>query len=116
MAYATTQTISVTTNGSGAATSYSGMITGQIVRIAYTKDDFASGVDFTITTERDGVTVWTEANVNASEVVTPTTLTQTDVGTDASARDFIWVADDRLKIVIANGGAAKVGSFELVVA
>lgn len=119
MSYPRRNSVTVTTDASGDATSYiadedGGGIRGKIILIRYVKDDYAAGVDFTITTETTGVTVWTESNVNASETVHPTTLTQSDVGADATARDFIRLAHERLKIVIAQGGDTKSGTFTLV--
>lgn len=114
--------IAVTTDGAGAAEVYSPTITGTISQIRYVKTDFDNGVDFTITLEATGETVWTEANVNASATRAPRQATH---GTDGVAAlyaaggsavlDKIAAYEDRLKIVIASGGATKTGTFHLVV-
>lgn len=108
-------TITVTTDGAGAATTYSGRVTGKILGVAYVKTDFADGVDFTITTEATGETVWTQSNVDASAVKYPRRLVQDTVGVDiASTYDSIYMGNDRLKIVIASGGNTKAGTFYLL--
>jgi hypothetical protein len=108
-------TINATTDGSGDATVYSGRVTGKVLGVAYVKDDFADGVDFTITTEASGETVWAQENVNASAVKYPRRLVQDTVGVDIAATyDSIYMGNDRLKIVIASGGATKSGTFYLL--
>lgn len=117
-------TVSVTTDGSGNATVYSDAVNGKISQIRYVKDGsngFTNGVDFTITLERTGETVWAENDVNASATRAPRQATH---GTDGAASLYasggtavqapIAVADDRLKFVIASGGSAKVGTFYIL--
>lgn len=123
MAYAQRYTVSVTTAGDGSATAYSPVATGLLSQIRYVKTDFADGVDFTITAEATGETLWTEANVNASATKAPR---QPSHGTDGAASLYaaagtavqvpIALANDRVKIVIASGGAAKTGTFHIVLA
>lgn len=114
-------TVPVTTNGSGAATEYSPVVTGKISAIHYVKTDFTDGVDFTITAEATGETLWAQENVNASVAVAPRQATHSTAGVAAlfaaggsAVLDKIALANDRVKIVIANGGSAKVGSFIVV--
>ncbi|WP_408585924.1 hypothetical protein [Novosphingobium sp.] len=114
--------VSVTTAADGTATAYSPRISGKIHQIEYVKTDFAAGVDFTITGEATGVGLWTEADVNASTARAPRQPTHSQVGaallyaaggTAQSAP--VALASDRVKIVIAQGGAAKVGTFHILV-
>lgn len=123
MSFAQSEVISVTTDGDGDATVYSSRTyTGRLVSIAYTKDDFANGVDFTITSENTGQTLWDEDDVNASKVVAPL---QAAHGNDGQAAEYalgfpvevgIHLVHDRIKIVIASGGATKSGAFRVIVA
>ena len=88
---------------------YTGEITGKIISITYTKDDFAAGVDFTITGEDTGINIWTQTNVDATATGCPE-----DADTFAGRRgkqhrrgralSDIWLAQERIKIAIANGG------------
>lgn len=108
-------TITATTDAAGAATVYSARITGKLLGIVYVKTDFATGVDFTITSEATGETVWTQANVDASAVKYPRRLVQDTVGVDIAATyDSIYLGNDRVKIVIATGGITKTGTFYLL--
>lgn len=118
-------TVAITTNGSGAATAYTGddgqgsssAINGRVVSIAYTKTDFDNGVVFTITDEVTGQTIWTETAVDASKTVAPRQATHDTAGvaslyeTGQAVEDNVYVAHERIKIVIASGGDTKTGSF-----
>lgn len=114
--------VTVTTNGSGAATAYSPRLSGKINQIHYVKGDFADGVDFTITDEATGQGIWTESDVNASAVRAPRQPTHTQAGVASlyasggvAVNDRIGVANSRVKIVIAQGGATKSGVFHILV-
>src|SRR3546814_15826036 len=65
------ETVAVTTDASGATTEYTDTVTGRVLGIRYVKGDFADGVDFTITSEATGETVWAESDVNASATRAP---------------------------------------------
>lgn len=113
--------VPVTTNGSGAATEYSPYISGYVTAIQYVKDDYTDGVDFTITGEATGENLWTDTNINASEIVRPRAPTHSQAGVaatyDGSApvNDKVALGRDRVKIVIASGGATKSGTFVITV-
>ena len=106
------QRVSVTTDASGDATEYTpAPISGAIYAIEYNKSNFDTGVDFTITAETSGTGVWTESNVDASDIARPTLLVQDQVNVDTTQRDFVRLFNERLKIVVAAGGNAKTGEF-----
>lgn len=115
--------VTVTTDGSGAATAYTPRLQGELHSIHYVKTDFANGVDFTITSEATGESLWAESDVNASAVRYPRQATHSNAGvaalyaaggTAVQARSAL--ASDRIKIVIAQGGATKTGTFHFLVA
>jgi hypothetical protein len=115
-------TVPVLTNGSGAATVYSPYLSGYISSVEYVKTDFADGVDFTITAEATGETIWTELNVNAAATKRPRAPTHSTAGVAAvyasggtAVNDRIAIGRDSVKIVIAQGGNAKIGSFVITV-
>lgn len=122
MSYARRLTVTVTTDASGDATAYSDSIDyGLLSQIRYVKTDYANGVDFTITLEATGETLWTESNVNASATRAPRQATHGTDGTAAlyaaagtAVNDKIAIAGDRVKIVVASGGDTKVGDFHIV--
>jgi len=122
MSYASTDTVTLTTDTSGAATGHIGPFNGRVNLIAYTKDDFADGVDFTTTSETTGQTLWTDTNINASETVAPRQATHSTAGAAAlyasggeAVLDGIFLVNERVKIVIASGGAEKSGTFRVIV-
>lgn len=113
--------VPVTTDGSGNFTGYTPFFSGKITAIHYIKTDFADGVDFTITAEATGETIWTESNVNAAKVCMPRGATHSNAGVAAlyasggvAVNDHIRLGRDRVKIVIGSGGAAKLGAFHVV--
>ena len=113
--------VAVTTASDGSATVYSPVITGRVLAIIYVKTNFTDGVDFTITAEATGETLWTESNVNAAVAKYPRVAVHDTVGVAATLdgtramRDAIHVAQDRVKIVLAAGGNATTGSFIIIV-
>jgi hypothetical protein len=117
MSYAERHSVAVTTAADGTATAYSPAITGRVVSISYVKTDFADGVDFTITAEATGQSLWTDTNINAAETVYP--VQPANLGASGAASTLtevsIVLANDRVKIVIAQGGNAKTGAFLIVV-
>ena len=114
--------VPVTTAADGSATAYSPYLSGYLAQIIYAKTDYANGVDFTITAEATGETLWTESDVNASVSKSPRTATHSTAGVAAlyaaggtAVNDRIALARDRVKIVLAQGGNVKTGTFHIVV-
>lgn len=118
-------TVAVTTDGDGAATEYTQVLSGKLISIRYVKagsGNFTDGVDFTITAETSGETLWAEENVNASKSCYPRGATASVAGAASlyasggeAVNDRIALGADRVKIVVASGGAAKTGTFHVVV-
>lgn len=114
--------IPVTTAADGSATAYSPGISGKIHSIHYVKTDYADGVDFTITAEATGESIWAESNVNASTVRYPRAPTSSQAGVASlyaaggtAIQDKIGLGADRVKIVLAQGGNVKTGTFIVIV-
>ena len=124
MAYCERHTVSVTTASNGTATYYTPHVTGRIINVIYTKTDFADTADFTITVEGTAQSIWTDTDITASETVAPRQPTHSTAGVASKydttdnepIEDHIWLANDRVKIVIAQGGDTKTGTFDIVVA
>lgn len=115
-------TVPVTTAADGTATAYSPYLSGFVESIQYVKTDYVDGVDFTITADVTGETIWTEANVNAAVVKRPRAATHTTAGVAAlyaaggtAVQERIALGRDRVKIVLAQGGNATSGSFVITV-
>lgn len=114
--------VPVTTAADGSATAYTPYVSGYVSSIEYIKTNFADGVDFTITGEATGRTIWTESNVNAATVRAPRQATHTTAGVAAlyaaggtAVNDLIALSRDRIKVVIAQGGNATTGEFVVTI-
>jgi hypothetical protein len=117
--------LTVTTAADGTVTAYSPRLSGKVSQIEYVKDGvnpYAAGVDFTITGEVTGIGLWTQSDVNASAVVAPRIPTHSQLGVAALYASGgvgvlapIALANDRVKIALAQGGNAKVGVFHILV-
>lgn len=103
-------------------TFYTPYVSGYIESVQYVKTDYTDGVDFTITVDATGENVWTDTNINASEVVRPRAATHTTAGvaaeyvSGAAVFDRIALGRDRVKIVLAAAGATKTGTFVITIA
>lgn len=122
MAFIIRKTVTVTTAADGTATAFSDVVTGKLSQIRYVLVDFDAGVDFTITAEATGEELWSELNVNASATRAPRQATHSTSGVASlyaaagtAVQDKIALANDRVKIVIAQGGATKTGIFHILV-
>lgn len=113
--------IKVTTITGGTQTAYLPKTNGKLMSIRYEKDDFADGVDFTITAEDTAENLWVDTNINASETVRPRIAVQNNAGADITydgtrkVYEPYNLVDERIKIVIAQGGDAKVGTFHILI-
>lgn len=114
MSFAISQAVTLITDGSGNAAGVTDPIGGKIHAIVYTKVDFANGVDFTITDTVTGATLWTQVDQNASAVKYPRFIAQAGAGTDLTGWYVEPVALGTVTIAIAQGGAAKTGTFRVI--
>lgn len=114
--------VPVTVDASGGATAYTPVVTGRVLQIHYVKTDYAAGVDFNITAEATGQQLWVQADQNASAIKAPRQPTYDGVGAASlyaavgePVEDHIYLANDRVKIVVAAGGVSKTGTFHVVI-
>ena len=114
--------IEIVTNSSGAATVHlthglSRKLNGFLVCIKYTPGTIDTGADLTITGEESGIPILTKANAGTSVVFYyPRALINAvaDGAEAASPSEFIPIKDERIQVVIANGGDTKTGSIEVI--
>jgi hypothetical protein len=124
--YVNRQTVVVTTDGSGNATAFTEVVTGRVISVQYVADGtvpYASTVDFTITAETTGQAILSATDVSASNQWAPRQPTHTTAGAASlyaaagtAVNDHICLANERVKIVLAQGGSAKVGTFYVTLA
>jgi hypothetical protein len=115
--------MTVNSAADGTATGFSQRIVGgKLHSIAYIKGDYADTVDFTITKETTGETLWAQDNVTASTTVYPRANTASTANAASlyasegtNVRDAIGIAVDRVKVVLAQAGANKTGQFLILV-
>jgi hypothetical protein len=115
-------TVAAVVASDGTGTFYSPFISGYVEAIQYVKTDYADGVDFTITAEATGETIWTESNVNAAVIKHPRAAAHSTAGVAAlyaaggtAVNDKVALSRDRVKIAIASGGTSTTGSFIITI-
>lgn len=115
--------VSLTTAADGSCTAYSDVIPyGRILQISYVKTDFDNGSTMTVTLETTGAAVWSESSVNASAVRLPRQATHGTTGSAAlyaaggtGVLEPLYVAGERIKVVVASGGNVKTGTLYFTV-
>lgn len=109
-------TVAITTDASGDATAYTPDVNGTVVSIKYNKTDYANGVDLFVTGNSSGIEVLSVLAMDAAASFAPQQVVNLNTdGVAKTAYSPIVVANEKLKLVIADGGNAKSGSFEVVV-
>lgn len=120
--FVTKHAVTITTAADGSGTGFTPVVNGRVLAVAYTKADgtaaFAAGVDLEIKTETTDTLIWDQDDVDASATVAPRQPTHSTAGVAAlyaaegtAVQDYIYVADERIEITIANGGDTKTGTF-----
>jgi len=112
----------IVTDASGDATVYlthgtSRKLNGFLVVLKYTPGTLATGADLTITGETSGIPILTKANAGTSTVFYyPRALLNqvADGAAGASGTESIPIKDERIKVVVAQGGNAGAGSIEAI--
>ena len=122
MGYAERHAVTLVTDASGDVTGYTPVVSGRISAVVYTKTDYDNGVDFVVTGDDTGQTIWSETNVNASKTVAPRQPVHDTAGVASlyaaagePVEDHIVVAQERIKIVVAQGGNTKTGKITVIV-
>lgn len=115
--------VTLTTNSSGDATGYTDDVGsgGEVKQILYTKTDFADTVDPIVSTETTGVIIWDEDNPTTSVLRAPRQATHLNTsgaaalyaGGGSAVLAPIVVANERIKVLVANGGDTKTGTFDI---
>jgi hypothetical protein len=117
--------LSVTTAADGSATAYTPRVSGKINSLTYVPDGsnaYATTVDMTITSEATGEAIVSRTDVSAGFTTYPRSNTASAGGvaslfaaSGTAVQDKIALGNDRVKIVLAQGGNAKVGVFHILI-
>ena len=90
---------------------------GFIVVLKYTPGTIATGADLTITGEESGIPIMSKTDAGTSAVFYyPRALLNAvaDGAESANPSEFIPIKDDRIKVVVAQGGSGGAGSIEAI--
>ena len=111
--------IAITTDADGAATVYSERkTTGRVVALKYVPGTIDTGAGLTITGETTGVAVLTKASAGVSTVwFYPLAISNqvSDGAASAISEVPVHLFSERLKVVVASGGAAAAGTITLFI-
>jgi len=113
------KTITLVGSADGTGTFYSEVVSGKILSVTYNKpgtNPLADTVDMTITVEGTEQAVLSLTDVSASATYAPRQAVITNTSGAAlvysagnPVEDFIYMANDRIKIVLAQAGEATKG-------
>lgn len=114
--------VPITVDSAGDAEVYTPPIYGHLHSIRYVKDDFADGIDFVVTLETTGETIWSEESVDLAATRYPRAPTHSQAGVAAlyaagepGVLDRIAIGGDRIKVVVANGGSETSGTLHFTI-
>ena len=120
------ETVVVTTDSHGDNTTYTAeVINGRIISIQYVEasaSSYDTGFDIAITSAITEQNIWSQDSLgdSASVTVAPRQATQTTAGVaitydDDPVHDYIALANERIKIVVDDGGDTKTGTFYITI-
>lgn len=120
--------ISVTTDGAGAADESSQHpVNGRVLELRYTPDGTSpldTSADITVTGRQSGRAIVTKANIGTTAFSLAPRQPTHKVSDGSAAlyaaagegvHDFVYLAGERIRVVVAQGAAAKSGVFEFLI-
>ncbi len=124
--YAQRLTVPIAVDASGNQTVYSDLVSGQVLAVYYVVDGtnpLATGADFTITGDLTGAPIITITNIGTSSIgYLPRAATCDATGAASlyaaagtAVTSPVTLANERIKIVVAQGGTSKVGTLHFVI-
>lgn len=113
----------IVTDASGNATVYiapgvNGSLNGFLIQLKYTPGTIDTGADLVITAETNGTPIMTITNAGTSIVFwKPRDFANSvaDGAASTTPSEFIPLKDERIKVVVTNGGSGGAGSIEALV-
>lgn len=121
----TRHVVDITVDASGDGTGYTPVVSGRVDTIRYVADGAAAydnTADFTVTGEASGIAIDTITNASGSATYVPRQATTSTANAAAlfaaggtAVNDRVPIANERIKIVVAQGGNKKTGRFHVYV-
>jgi hypothetical protein len=118
--------VSITVDASGNGTGYTPVVAGFVRAIRYVPDGtspYATGVDVTVTGDVSGIAVTTITNAGTSAIdvfpraatagITNSAALYAAAGT--AVNDLIPIANEKVKIALAQGGNTTTGKFHVYI-
>lgn len=112
------ETVAISCNASGDGSAVLGPFTGYLDSLFFNKDTFADTADFTVTVTRTGEAVAGRPNLTVDYVVRPRITPQGITGTDLAALtvlERVFLYNDTLTVVVAQGGVSKAGEVTAII-
>lgn len=121
------QVLDLTVNASGDATVYTTLpVTGRVLQLRYVphaSTPLDTNADVTVTGETTGVAIATLTNIGTSAFTTVPRQATHDVTGAAlvyiaagqPVTEPVYLAGERIKVVVAQGGASKIGTLHVAV-
>lgn len=121
--------VSVVTDENGDGVGYTPVCNGRILSIQYVKattGGYSDGVDIDVETDDTAATIWSADDVNNSTTVCPRQQVHSTAGVGLvyapegespgePVTDYIFIANERIKITVDAGGDGKTGLFIVLV-
>lgn len=112
--------VAVASDGSGDATVYTRVVNGLVHAVRWTNTDLDAGSDWVISGEDSGIIILTQTNIVAGERYPRSPVHASGdgsaslyAGAGEPVEDRIPIANERIRIVLSNGGATLSGSIEI---
>lgn len=112
------ETVAISSDASGDGTASLGPFTGYLDSMFFDKDTLADTADFTVTVARTGEQVAGRANLTADANVRPRITPQGTDGVNLAALtvlERVFLFNDTLNVVVAQGGANKAGAVSALI-
>jgi hypothetical protein len=127
MSHCESYDVAITTAADGSATARTGKsVNGRVLEVRYDRGDIATGADFTITGNTSGKAVLTITNGGTADISwQPRQVIHPVANTGAGSAltydgtneiyEPIWLSDEEIKVVVAQGGNATSGTLTFIV-
>ena len=112
------ETVAISCDADGDGTASLGPFTGYLDSMFFDKGTFADTADFSVTVARTAEAVAGRTNLAADAVVRPRITPQGVTGANLTALTIlepVFLFNDTLNVVVAQGGATKTGAITAIV-